>query len=654
MPHPSLWLLGLLPLLFLALCGLVYALDILPHRRAGIALLPTADPAARTSAVPSIPPLRGRGRAKKSAFGRRLLPFARSRRDPVLPRHYRAAFAGRGGARVDTDDDATPLLDVFDATSTWRSISSISSSSSGELVDLGPPPHDSDNNNIPINIYNGTDPPPKAHLTRSSFERDCEREHDGHVLVDFSAPHDEQMLVDVSVPSSPAPGKNYDTKGKGRDTTVVSPRRTPPLSPHWHAPVSPHWPASPHWPVSLSTTSPPPQWPPTPVSLAPKSPASPPPSTTKLSPPPITAMRAVHTPTPAAPTITYIKPLGAPVKSLDTSALDGRAAAIELREVHALPAPAPTPSPSLLAPPLAYAPSLPLPSPKSVPHTLDTHASLVETQAHTALMETRALLTPRPLSVSYAYSYSDSTPSPDSPFLVRGAPRALLFPRVSPCASDSDAPADALKDVEEEVVVEEEEAEEDAEDHDGLWGYAGSLGDLVARWREHARAWEREERALSAGGPVPLVGGGSVGRFPFAGGAHRVPFAGGGVFPMHVLPRDSPCFPLEEEVWAPQGMQDEEGQDLDDDAPTPAFECPVPTPAFGAFPSAFATGLDDFADSHDLPTERADVTIPSAFGSTDDPDDFTLTRADDDFTFALTNADGAQHDYDHDYYDAHA
>ncbi|KAJ7202429.1 hypothetical protein C8J57DRAFT_1543252 [Mycena rebaudengoi] len=227
MPHPSLWL---LLLLLLALCGLVYALYVLPHRRAGISLLPTADPAARTSAVPSIPPLRGRGRAKKSAFGWRLLPFARSRRDPVLPRHYRAAFAGRGGARVDTDDDATPLLDVSDATSTWRSISYISSSSSGELVDLGSPPHDNNNNsNIPINIYTGTDPPPKAHLTRSSFERDCEREHDGHVLVDFSSPYDKQMLVDVSVPSSPA---HYDTKGKGRDTTVVSPRRTPPPSPH--------------------------------------------------------------------------------------------------------------------------------------------------------------------------------------------------------------------------------------------------------------------------------------------------------------------------------------------------------------------------------------------------------------------------------------
>jgi hypothetical protein len=258
--------------------------------------------------------------------------------------------------------------------------------------------------------------------------------------------------------------------------------------------------------------------------------------------------------------------------------------------------------------------------------------------------------------VSYAYSYSDSTPSPDSPFLVRGAPRALVFPRVSACASDSNA-----------VVAEEEDDDseplaEDAEDHDGLWGYAGSLGDLVARWRKHARVWEREERALSAGPFVsgalagPLGGHGSVGGFAHARES-RGPFAGGGVFPVHVLPRDSPRFPLEEEVWAPQavdGEQDEEVQDLDDDAPTPAFECPVPTPAFGAFPSAFATGLDDFADSHDLPTERADVTIPSAFGSTDDPDDFTLTRADDDFTFALTNADGAQHDYDHDYYDAHA
>ncbi|KAJ7202436.1 hypothetical protein C8J57DRAFT_1543260 [Mycena rebaudengoi] len=104
-------------------------------RHAGIALLPTADPAARTSAVPSIPPLRGRGRAKKSAFGRRLLPFARSRRDPVLPRHYRAAFAGRGGARVDTDDDATALFAVAD---TSHSISTISSSL-GELVDRGTP-----------------------------------------------------------------------------------------------------------------------------------------------------------------------------------------------------------------------------------------------------------------------------------------------------------------------------------------------------------------------------------------------------------------------------------------------------------------------------------------------------------------------------------
>ncbi|KAJ7202431.1 hypothetical protein C8J57DRAFT_1543255 [Mycena rebaudengoi] len=135
MPHPSLWLLWLLLLLLLALCGLVSALCILPHRRAGISLLPTADPAARTSAVPPIPLLRGRGRAKRSAFGLRLLPFARSRRDPVLPRHYRAAFAGRGGARVDAHDDATPLLDVSDATSTWRSISS----SSGDIVDLETP-----------------------------------------------------------------------------------------------------------------------------------------------------------------------------------------------------------------------------------------------------------------------------------------------------------------------------------------------------------------------------------------------------------------------------------------------------------------------------------------------------------------------------------
>ncbi|KAJ7260593.1 hypothetical protein C8J57DRAFT_1514526 [Mycena rebaudengoi] len=79
------------------------------------------------------PSLRSRCRAKKSVFGRRLLPFARSRRDPVLPRHYRAAFTGRGGARVDTDDDATALFAVAD---TSHSISSIPSSSS-ELVDLG-------------------------------------------------------------------------------------------------------------------------------------------------------------------------------------------------------------------------------------------------------------------------------------------------------------------------------------------------------------------------------------------------------------------------------------------------------------------------------------------------------------------------------------
>ncbi|KAJ7202439.1 hypothetical protein C8J57DRAFT_1260258 [Mycena rebaudengoi] len=114
MPHPSLWLLWLLLLLLLALCGPVYALYILPHRRAGIALLPTADPAARTSAV-AAPRLRPRQeeRLRPAPPPVRSLPPG-----PVLPRHYRAAFAGWGGARVDTDDDATPLLYVFDATST--------------------------------------------------------------------------------------------------------------------------------------------------------------------------------------------------------------------------------------------------------------------------------------------------------------------------------------------------------------------------------------------------------------------------------------------------------------------------------------------------------------------------------------------------------
>ncbi|KAJ7199096.1 hypothetical protein C8J57DRAFT_1545226 [Mycena rebaudengoi] len=95
-----------------------------------------ASPSCRPPPTPPLAPppsLRSRGRAKKSAFGRRLLPFARSRRDPVLPRHCGAAFAGRGGARVDTDDDATAL---FTVANTSHSISSISSSL-GELVDLG-------------------------------------------------------------------------------------------------------------------------------------------------------------------------------------------------------------------------------------------------------------------------------------------------------------------------------------------------------------------------------------------------------------------------------------------------------------------------------------------------------------------------------------
>ncbi|KAJ7260620.1 hypothetical protein C8J57DRAFT_1636644, partial [Mycena rebaudengoi] len=135
MPRPSLWLLWLLLLLLLALLW--------------ARLRPLHPPA---------PPRRHRPFSHR----RPRRPHLRRPIDPAAPRHYRAAFAGRGGARVDTDDDATPLLDVSDATSTWRSISSISSSSSGELVDLGLPPHDNNNNNIPINIYNGnastTDP----------------------------------------------------------------------------------------------------------------------------------------------------------------------------------------------------------------------------------------------------------------------------------------------------------------------------------------------------------------------------------------------------------------------------------------------------------------------------------------------------------------
>jgi hypothetical protein len=86
----------------------------------------------------------------------------------VLPRHYRAAFAGRGGARVETDDDATLLLDVSDVTSTWRSISS----SSGELVDLETP-HSS-----PLNPRSPSTPSPflrslpalRTHIVPPAFD----------------------------------------------------------------------------------------------------------------------------------------------------------------------------------------------------------------------------------------------------------------------------------------------------------------------------------------------------------------------------------------------------------------------------------------------------------------------------------------------------